>query len=217
MKSLADGPIPPVAGLEDKSAKDIRIGAYKSAFGKLVEGMDLCYGGDFKTLNKRLDKYEQDLQNCVNTQSLKTQLEAACNNALMAFQQSFQGAQMVDAARAVGAAGGPASVHSPPQAGAGGTQMATVTPAQEPTQHREFAQLKAKTLDRNKRYVEETVCNKMYKEGVRYLDSNGTPREVQTAERWIQYICDNNLQLRSERERSVAKVWITKVVEDKLV
>ena len=217
VKALIDGPVPPVAGLEGKSAKDICIGAYKSVFGRLVEGMDLCYGGDFKTLNERLDKYEQDLKNCVNTQSLKTQLEAACNNALMAFQQSFQGAQMADAAKAVGAVGGTASVHSPPQAGAGGAQMAKVTPAQEPTQHREFAQLKAETLDRNKRYVEETVSNKMYKEGVRYLDSNGTPREEKTTERWMRYICDNDLQLRSERECSVAKVWITKVVEDRLV
>ena len=117
VKALMDGPVPPVAGLEGKSAKDIRIGAYKSVFGRLVEGMDLCYGGDFKTLNERLDKYEQDLKNCANTQSLKTQLEAACNNALMAFQQSFQGAQMADTARAVGAVGGTASVHSPPRPG----------------------------------------------------------------------------------------------------
>ena len=57
----------------------------------------------------------------------------------------------------------------------------------------------------------------MYKEGVRYLDSNGTHREQKTAERWMRYIYDNNLQLRSKRECSVAKVWITKVVENRLV
>ena len=144
-------------------------------------------------------------------QALMTKIQTVCNTVLAAFRNTLEGATMEACADTN--AGSPAPDGTPVQTGGRTPGASLITPVAS----REYNVLKLETLVPRQRWVEETVNTKMYKQGICYIWANGTKNEVMNQNKWIRYISDHDLMLRSEMERQVAKRWITTVVENRLV
>lgn len=208
LDQIQNGPLPHVPGLDGIPSRKARDRAVEMAYGTCAKGMNRIFGGKFGSLNERFQDIQAQLDDRVTKQSLKTVVETMGNTMLAAFRQAWPTVFLESSADEADG-GGDGGEGTPTQAVAPGGVLVT------PNNQREMPQMK-ESLEKNRKHLDVTVGGKMWKEGFRYLYENQNPEEVKKEEKWVRTIADNDLLLRSEMERRIAKQWIREAIQEKL-